>query len=299
MLVGLREEPVGEGTFGSVNDVMDDEGDHMAFKIESEGRLLSRVQGHENVVEFFGEFDNVREFCLDSTLHEFCDIEQLFMANTPSPEGQIKMHESQLTAGRVHIHSAGSSTPGSIRHTRVLGHRYRAHTVALDIFSLGIVLYNMVTRRMPHLKTRVYKPEEDYPDDLLCSGRARIILYAWCKFFRGNLNQQAAITVPPVAVAVTATHAPGPVVRSSRSAKPVPSPALTPGGQGQKELLRHVRAVKVFKGKKVAREAEWATAERRILLEWEHLVTKEKAIRELVALLGTNYDDIFLRPRIK
>ncbi|KAF9901455.1 Serine/threonine-protein kinase plk2 [Linnemannia zychae] len=371
VLVGLREAPLGEGTFGYVYDVVDDEGYHRALKvpkdpseraqIKKEAKFLSRVQGHKNVVEFFGRFDNVQGLCLEFALYESYDFEQLLMAKAPLPEDQVKMYGRQLAAGLAHIHSTGlihcdvkpenmlvaggshlritdfglaestRSLPTSWDRRGTPGYwapevvRKEAHTVALDVFSLGVVLYNMVTKRMPHLTdlTGAYEPEEDYLDDIPCSGEVKAILYAClafdvskrprarelvrCKFFHSGPKQKTAITVPPVAVA--AAHTPSPAVapvveKRKASAEPTPDARGEGKGkavatlhdkgqdQGQKELSRHVRVVKIFKAKKVAREAEWAAAERRILLEREQLVAEEKAIRELAALFGTNYDDI-------
>ncbi|KAF9911861.1 Serine/threonine-protein kinase plk2 [Linnemannia zychae] len=223
-----RAAPLGEGAYGAVYEVEDEQGGRHALKvskptvrramIEKEAAFLWRVKGHKNIAEILEEVSAAQGLCLLMQLYSTQDFFQVVLKRAPLSEDHVRFFGKQLASGLKFIHEAGiihcdlkpqnilvaagmqlkisdfglsedlevaskrrshrrAGTPGYWAPEVVMR---KAHTSKLDVFSLGVIYYNMFTRKMPTPALTdiesAYRPQAGYLDHLEISSLARDLL---------------------------------------------------------------------------------------------------------------------------
>ncbi|KAF9134805.1 Serine/threonine-protein kinase plk2 [Mortierella sp. 14UC] len=339
--------PLGEGKFGAVYKVKDQQEQLHALKvpkptanmvmIKKEAGFLRRVKGHKNVAEFLGEVNDARGPCLLMRLYKTQDFFQVILMWAPLSEDHVRYFGRQLAEGLEFIHEAGVThcdlkpqnilvAPGMqlrisdfglseekdpiVKSQRKVGTpeywapevvEGKAHTAKLDLFSLGIVFYNMFTRKMPKPKLtdtdHAYRPEDDYLDSLAISAAAKDLLDCCLKFevsdradaayvlrhgfFRAGSCPKALsdelFDEPSVSGAHGAKHS------RSNSAQEVTEATKRHRGSRQQDQRQelHVKIVRSFKVKRAAKRVEWKEILERVIQEQAELRGEEDELREV------------------
>ncbi|KAF9280724.1 hypothetical protein BGZ88_012025 [Linnemannia elongata] len=116
-----RVEPITEGNFGTVYEVIDWEGCKAVLKVPKptanlkmvkwEADFLNGVQGHRNVAMFYSEVDGVRSPFFLLELYQPRDFFSLLVNRAPLPAEEIRFFCRQLVEGLAHIIQAGARHP--------------------------------------------------------------------------------------------------------------------------------------------------------------------------------------------
>ncbi|KAG0277231.1 polo-like kinase 3 [Linnemannia exigua] len=167
--------------------------------IQLEVDLLETVKGNANVIEFLGEVHNSIGRCLRFEMCLPQDFLQLLMNRGALPLPEVRYFGNQIIKGLTHVHSKGiihrdlkpeniligegmvlkiadfgwsitktdedirglAGSPGYAAPEVVLK---KPQDFLVDVFSLGIVIYIMITGTRPKItdRTKVYPPGKDF-----------------------------------------------------------------------------------------------------------------------------------------
>ncbi|KAK5827101.1 kinase-like domain-containing protein [Linnemannia elongata] len=170
LYVDVNGRPIAEGSFGAVHVVRSSSGEKMTLKvpkptariamIRKEACFLSRVQGHDNVVKFYGVVEDVRGPCLLMQLYQLRDFHALL--NVLVDTGmQLKITDLGLAEESSVVSKRTAGTPGYWAPEVQEG---KVHSDKIDVFSLGVIFHQMVskTRLSITVGNFVKRPPENF-----------------------------------------------------------------------------------------------------------------------------------------
>ncbi|KAF9899283.1 Serine/threonine-protein kinase plk1 [Linnemannia zychae] len=295
--------------------------------IRREAMFLCRVKGHKNVAEFLGEVGNFRGPCLLMELYDTYDFLQVILKRAPLSEDHVRDFGKQLAEGLQFIHEAGIihcdlkpenvlvapgmqlkiSGFGLSEENRFTVRRRvgtpgywapevverRIHTCKIDVFSLGVILYNMFTRDMPRpaLTDRdfAYCPNDGYFDRLPITAVAKELL-GRCLHFDVLARANVADVLEHdffrdgASIAHRAKHN-----RSSSAQEKEDAKRRWIARQPSQYHYCHVEAIRAFKVRRAAKQNEWRELLEQVEREQVMMKEKEDALREM---FGSDFNNV-------
>ncbi|KAK5827127.1 kinase-like domain-containing protein [Linnemannia elongata] len=321
--------------------------------IRKEARFLSRVQGHDNVVKFHGVVEDVRGPCLLMQLYQPRDFHALLVNRAPLSVAEIRFFGRQLVAGLSHIHEAGIghcdlkpenvlvdrgmrlkiTDLGLAEESSVVSHRTagtpgywapevlegKVHTDKIDVFSLGVIFYQMFSRSQPGITAGddVNHPPEDFLEVVAPSSNAKNLLartlaievseridlselvvhkFLRCGFCPGSLPE-TAFDVAPVFDTTTEKRARssqghGEKTEALKRRRKRAERAAVKDEETTNRTTSGVRAYRLFVAKEAVKERHWAAllaqVQTRIRQERRDLQAERDELRDL---FGNDFRD--------